>query len=65
MTKITKSEEQRIEELAKSLYTAHIAVSMEDAMNRAKEIILNTKVARKEKPIGELLDTEEKSEEPQ
>lgn len=51
---------RRISELATSLKKMHLATTMEEAVERAKEIILSTKTKEHDKPLEQLMAKEEK-----
>jgi len=53
---------RRVSELAASLKKMHLATTMEEATERAKEIILKTKSEAKDRPIKELFDDVKHSE---
>ncbi len=57
---MSETVEEKIEKLAQSLKSMHLAASMEEALARAKEIILGTKTDEK-KSVNELVE-EQKQE---
>ncbi|MBI4016623.1 MAG: hypothetical protein HY363_02925 [Candidatus Aenigmarchaeota archaeon] len=46
---------RRISELASSLKKMHLATTMEEAVERAKEIIISTKTKEQDKPLEQLV----------
>lgn len=56
-------QEQKIQELARSLKELHLAATMEEALARAREMVLSAEST--DKPLREVVESEEKENEKQ